>query len=129
VVVPDESKHGATARTVNHPDGVLLQELARKLPECDRAAKLRALLARVVDVDARADTQALTVAADELAASAVEALADDPWSAFEAAAANCDRACSPVRCPPAPEQSHACRALPDCLWSLRAVPARDVFAL
>lgn len=63
-----------------------LQELARKLPECDRAAKLRALLARVTEVDEQGDAGALTAAADALAASAAEALADDPWSAFEVAA-------------------------------------------
>ena len=71
---------------VNSADVVSLQELARKLPECDRAAKLRALLARVVDVDVQGDAPALTAAAAELAASAEEALADDPWSAFEVAA-------------------------------------------
>ncbi len=65
-------------------DVVLLQELARGLPECDRAAKLRALLTRVIEV--QHDTSALTEAAEALAVSAAEALADDPWSAFEAAA-------------------------------------------
>ena len=61
-----------------------LQELARKLPECDRAAKLRALLTRVVEV--QEDTSALSAAAEALATSAADALADDPWSAFEVAA-------------------------------------------
>lgn len=69
---------------MNSADVVWLQELARNLPECDRAAKLRALLARVVEV--QHDTSALTAAAEALAASAAEALADDPWFAFEVAA-------------------------------------------
>lgn len=71
---------------MKNPDVALLEELARQLPECDRAAKLRALLARVTDFDGRDDTPALTAAAEALAASAEDALADDPWSAFEAAA-------------------------------------------
>ena len=76
----------ANRSAVNSADVVSLQELARKLPECDRAAKLRALLARVADVEVQGGTHALTAAADELAASAAEALADDPWAAFEVAA-------------------------------------------
>ena len=63
-----------------------LLELARHLPECDRAARLRALLARLVDVDGQGDAAAVAAAADALAASAAEALADDPWTAFELAA-------------------------------------------
>jgi hypothetical protein len=76
----------ANRSAVNSADIRVLQELARQLPECDRAAKLRALLARVIDVDVQGDTQALTTAADALATSAAAALADDPWAAFEVAA-------------------------------------------
>ncbi len=62
----------------------MLLEIARALPECDRAAKLRALLLRVIE--AQDDAPALTSAADALAASAADALADDPWTVFERAA-------------------------------------------
>jgi len=57
-------------------------DAARRLPVCDRAAKLHALIARL-QYDAR--TGATTAAvADALAAAATEALVDDPWVQFEA---------------------------------------------
>jgi hypothetical protein len=57
---------------------------ARRLPECDGAAKLHALVARVCEV-----TQAggsIDDAAETLAAAARAALDEDPWVRFEAAA-------------------------------------------
>ena len=58
-------------------------DAARKLPVCDRAAKLHALIARLQDA---VDTGATTAAvADALAAAAIDALVDDPWVQFEAA--------------------------------------------
>lgn len=80
---PNTLRSGAPLanRPVVNIDVTTLQEIARALPECDRAAKLRALLTRVIEV--QNDASALTSAADALAASATDALADDPWTAFE----------------------------------------------
>src|SRR3954468_15466450 len=58
-------------------------DAARRLPVCDRAAKLHALIARLQDaVDQGATTAAV---ADALAVAAIDALVDDPWVQFEAA--------------------------------------------
>jgi hypothetical protein len=58
-------------------------DAARRLPVCDRAAKLHALIARLQDaVDQGTATAEV---ADALAASAIDALVDDPWVQFEAA--------------------------------------------
>ena len=66
---------------------VRLDELLRaaaKLPVCDGAAKLHALLARVEDlIEQRQDP---TSSIESLARAATEALDRDPWVQFERAA-------------------------------------------
>jgi hypothetical protein len=57
---------------------------ASKLPTCDRAARLHALLARLVLVTRRGEAAASC--ANELASAATEALEHDPWVLFERAA-------------------------------------------
>jgi hypothetical protein len=57
-------------------------DAARKLPVCDRAAKLHALIARL-QYDVRTGAT-MTSVADALAAAATDALVDDPWVQFEA---------------------------------------------
>src|SRR3954469_10543255 len=57
-------------------------EAARRLPVCDRAAKIHAIIARL-QYNVRTGTATSTVT-DELAAAAADALADDPWVQFEA---------------------------------------------
>ena len=57
-------------------------DAARRLPVCDRAAKLHALIARLQHAVQTGETTATAAAA--LAAAAIDALADDPWVQFEA---------------------------------------------
>lgn len=57
-------------------------EASRRLPLCDRAAKLHALVVRVVET---IDSPTPLPAIDTLASAALEALADDPWFQFNAA--------------------------------------------
>jgi len=57
---------------------------AARLPSCDRAARLHALLARV---GSQTDNgSAVATSATELVRLAVAALEDDPWVQFEKAA-------------------------------------------
>ena len=56
---------------------------ARRLPLCDGAAKLHALIARVLQT-AEADGD-LTSAVDALASAASSALEEDPWVQFDRA--------------------------------------------
>jgi len=58
-------------------------EAARRLPVCDRAAKIHALIARL-QYFVRTGATTTTVA-EALAAAATDALVDDPWVQFEAA--------------------------------------------
>jgi hypothetical protein len=58
-------------------------EAARRLPLCDRSAKLHALLARLVYSVQTGDS--LAPVADALASAASGALVDDPWVQFESA--------------------------------------------
>src|SRR5689334_7495706 len=58
-------------------------EAARRLPVCDRAAKIHALIARL-QYAVRTGATTTTVA-EALAAAAADALADDPWVQFETA--------------------------------------------
>ena len=58
-------------------------EAARRLPLCDRSAKLHALLARLQH---SVETgEALAPILDALASAATEALVHDPWVQFESA--------------------------------------------
>jgi hypothetical protein len=73
----------ATARTAIPPEFDELIAAEQGLPDCDRAAKLHALVARLLhSVRTGADPAA---AAEALAAAAVAALAEDPWVRFEIA--------------------------------------------
>jgi len=56
-------------------------DAARRLPVCDRAAKLHALVARL-QYAVRTGATTATVA-DALAGAATDALVDDPWVQFE----------------------------------------------
>jgi hypothetical protein len=60
-----------------------LIEAAGRLPVCDRAAKLHALIARLIHVTSTGGS--IAPVANALAAAAVEALLDDPWVQFEMA--------------------------------------------
>jgi hypothetical protein len=59
-------------------------QAALRLPVCDRAAKLHALIARVMN--AIETGSPVGPVAEALASAATEALADDPWVQFESAA-------------------------------------------
>ena len=61
-----------------------LHAFARKLPDCDGAAKLHALLARLTQVLQSGGNVA--PAASALAAAATASLTADPWVQFENAA-------------------------------------------
>ncbi len=61
-----------------------LRAAAQRLPACDRAAKLHALVARVAE--ATRTGEQVAPAAEALVAAVTAALADDPWVQFEAAA-------------------------------------------
>jgi hypothetical protein len=52
---------------------------ARRLPVCDRAAKLHALVTRLVQAHPAGDVAS---AAEALADASAAALADDPWAQF-----------------------------------------------
>ena len=58
-------------------------EAARRLPLCDRSAKLHALLLRLMYSAQTGDP--LAPVADALASAATGALVDDPWVQFESA--------------------------------------------
>src|SRR6478672_7438952 len=58
-------------------------EAARRLPVCDRAAKIHALIARLQY--AVSTGAATTTVAEALATAAADALVDDPWVQFETA--------------------------------------------
>jgi len=58
-------------------------EAARRLPVCDRAAKIHALIARLQYAVRTGATT--TAVAEALAAAATDALVDDPWVQFETA--------------------------------------------
>jgi hypothetical protein len=59
-------------------------QAALRLPVCDRAAKLHALIARVTN--AIETGSPIGPVADALASAATEALTDDPWVQFDSAA-------------------------------------------
>jgi hypothetical protein len=53
-----------------------LLDSAKRLPQCDRSAKLHGRIGRLVDA---ADTHQACVAARELVSATTLALSDDPW--------------------------------------------------
>jgi len=82
-VATSSADPGLLATGPERPPGLEdVLDAARKLPVCDRAAKLHALIARLQDA---VDTGATAAVADALAAAAIDALVDDPWVQFEAA--------------------------------------------
>jgi hypothetical protein len=78
---------------------------AARLPPCDRAARLHALLTRIQPT---IDDSTTAASASELARAAVAALEDDPWAQFELAARRLhDVALAAVAAPPEPASSRA----------------------